>query len=345
MSRLRPGLLSELGAQLPVIAASMAGGPTTAELVVASSTVGTLGFIAGGYKTPDRLADEIHQVRARTELFGVNLFAPNPVPVDAEAFGAYRTALQPWADRYGAELPQQPQEDDDAWDAKLQLLLKDPVPVVSFTFGLPPQQTIRAFQRAGTRVVQTVTSRAEAQQAAAAGVDALVAQSPCAGGHWGTWSPGGSVPSITAAQLVAEISPVVPCPVWAAGGLATSYSVREVLAAGAEAACVGTALLRCPEAGTQPAHRRALASAAYAETVVTRAFSGRPARALRTEFTDAMTPAAPLGFPALHHLTTPLRRASAAAGDPTALNLWAGTGWRHAAEEPAAGALRRLAGA
>jgi NAD(P)H-dependent flavin oxidoreductase YrpB (nitropropane dioxygenase family) len=77
-------------------------------------------------------------------------------------------------------------------------------------------------------------------------------------------------------------------------------------------------------------------------TVVTRAFTGRPARGLRNTFTDRYSDAAPLGYPALHHLTRPIRRAAAAAGDPEPMHLWAGTGYRHATDEPAATILARL---
>ena len=77
--------------------------------------------------------------------------------------------------------------------------------------------------------------------------------------------------------------------------------------------------------------------------MVTLAFTGRPARALRNRLADRHGPTAPLGYPALHHLTRPLRRAAAAAGDPELLNLWAGTGHREARDEPAARTFARLA--
>lgn len=78
--------------------------------------------------------------------------------------------------------------------------------------------------------------------------------------------------------------------------------------------------------------------------MLTHAFTGRPARGLRNEFTDRFAGLAPYGYPALHHLTSPLRRAAAAAGDPERLHLWAGAGYRYATEEPAGAILARLAG-
>ena len=107
---------------------------------------------------------------------------------------------------------------------------------------------------------------------------------------------------------------------------------------------VGTVLLRTAESGTSHTHREALADPRFTSTVVTHAFTGRPARALANHFTDRYDPIAPLGYPALHHLTSPLRKAAAKAGEPELVHLWAGTGYRKARNEPAAATITRLAG-
>ncbi len=77
---------------------------------------------------------------------------------------------------------------------------------------------------------------------------------------------------------------------------------------------------------------------------MTRAFSGRPARALETEFVRERDGQAPAAYPEVHQLTSLLRRASAAADDPGLMALWAGTGWQDAADEPAAAVVRHIAG-
>jgi nitronate monooxygenase len=107
---------------------------------------------------------------------------------------------------------------------------------------------------------------------------------------------------------------------------------------------VGTVLLRSPESGASETYKNALADPARTETILTTAFSGRPARALRNEFVSRFHSLAPAGYPALHHLTSPLRKAAAAAGDAEGINIWAGTGYRDATTEPAATILKRLAG-
>lgn len=336
---------AELGATIPVVAAPMAGGPSTPALVTAAAQAGGLGFLAAGYKTPDLLADQIAQVRIHTARFGVNLFAPNPVPIDPAVFAAYVERLRPLAAGFGIDLTDvDPVEDDDAWEAKIDLLVHDPVPVVSFTFGLPLRSVVDRLHRAGTRLLQTVTTPEEAVQAASIGVDGLIVQSWRAGGHSGTLDPRTPPRREPLTDLIRATRDVTALPLWAAGGICTTDEVTAVIDAGAEAAIVGTLLLRTPESGASATYKRALADAARTETVVTTAFSGRPARALENHFVASHTQRAPLGYPAVHHLTSPIRKAAAAAGDSDNINIWAGTGYRSATTAPAADVLRRLAG-
>ena len=338
-----PSLLADLGVRTPVLAAPMAGGPGTPELVVAAAGAGSLGFLAAGYRSTEALDDQIHVVRAHGVPFGVNVFAPNPLPVDPAAYRSYAVAIRAELDRYDLDPPPVPLEDDDHWRAKIDLLVTDPVPVVSFTFGLPSREVVASLRAAGTLVVQTVTSAAEARLATDVGVDALAVQSTAAGGHSGTLTPQ-QLPSPTPlAELVAHVRAAVRVPLLAAGGVAGSADVIAALQAGAEAVMVGTALLLTDESGASAPHRAALVDPTRAATTVTRAFTGRPARALRNEFTDRYDALAPSGYPAIHHLTSPLRRAAVAAGDPERINLWAGTGYRAAQPGPAADVIAALA--
>ncbi len=337
-------MLTDLGITLPVLAAPMAGGPTTPELVIAAGRTGAMGFLAGGYKTPQALADQIATVRAEDVPFGVNLFAPNPLPASNEDYLTYRRALEAEADRYGVHLPAAPIEDDDHWPAKIDLLLADPVPVVSFTFGLPDREVITALRSAGSIVVHTVTSAHEARCAAEAGMQALVVQASAAGGHSATLTPAQTPPDIPAPQLIREVRDATELPLIATGGISEPAHVADALRAGAEGVVVGTALLRTHESGASTVHKDALVSPEFDTTVVTRAFTGRPARALRNHFADHYGPIAPCAYPALHHLTSALRKAATTAADPRLIHLWAGTGHRHAKAEPAADTLTRLAG-
>ena len=143
---------------------------------------------------------------------------------------------------------------------------------------------------------------------------------------------------------MAEIRAVTSLPLVAGGGVVRPEHVAAALAAGADAVAVGTALLLAPEAGTAPANRAALTEPwrgdASADPGVHRA-SRRAA--YRTTSWRGTTTTAPLGYPALHYLTSPIRRASAAQGDPEQVNVWAGSGYREITARPAAEILADLA--
>ncbi|MGZ4583946.1 MAG: NAD(P)H-dependent flavin oxidoreductase [Mycobacterium sp.] len=335
-------MLPQFGMSIPLVAAPMSGGPTTPAMVSAATRAGGLGMLAAGYKTVEAVEAEVNRVRAEGIPFGINLFAPNPLPVDPEIYRAYAAIVQRDADQFGLTLPPDPVEDNDKFDEKIALLLDDPVPMVSFTFGIPPRRVIAGLQKAKSVVVQTVTTPDEAAQARDAGVDMLAVQAVAAGGHSGTLSPRKPLTPVPIAELVERIVATVPLPVMAAGGLATPGAVADVIRAGAAAAVVGTVLLRAEESGASATHQAALTDPAYTETVLTHAFTGRPARGLRNAFIDAHEAQAPLGYPAIHYLTSPLRKAAAAAGKPDYVHLLAGTGYRNATAEPTSDILRRL---
>ena len=86
-------------------------------------------------------------MRATTDRYGVNLFGPSPVPIDPATYAAYRELLLPLAERYAVELPTEPVEDDDGWQAKIDVLVAAAPPVVSFTFGLPDQDSVVRLKR------------------------------------------------------------------------------------------------------------------------------------------------------------------------------------------------------
>lgn len=314
----------------------MAGGPSTPELAAAVSNSGGLGFIAAGYLGANDLGERIKATRALTSApFGVNLFVPS-APTPEDAYRGYVEAL-------AREFPVgEPRFDADDWAAKLDLLAGDPVPVVSCTFGCPSPAEIERLHAAGSEVWVTVTSVAEARVAAEAGADVLVAQGAEAGGHRGGFTdrpeddltdpPG----LLTLLQL---LTAAVALPVVAAGGIATGAAVAAALVAGAAAAQVGTAFLRCPEAGTPALLRDAVVI--DTPTVLTRAFTGRRARGIRNRFLLEHTDA-PAAYPEIHYATGPLRAAARAEGNADAVNLWAGQAHTLAPELPAAELVAKL---
>jgi nitronate monooxygenase len=212
--------------------------------------------------------------------------------------------------------------------------------VVSFTFGCPDATVVARLHASGSDVWVTVTIPDEAEQAAAAGADALVVQGLEAGGHRGGFSDPPDAEEVGLLALLALVRARLALPLVAAGGIADGAAVAAVLCAGAAAAQLGTALMLTPEAGTPAPQRAALSQ--RGQTALTRAFTGRSARGIVNRFMREHTEA-PVAYPDVHHLTAPIRAAARAAGDAEAINLWAGQAHELARSAPAAEIVEAIA--
>jgi nitronate monooxygenase len=324
----------------PIVCAPMGGGASTPELAAAVSEAGGLGFLAAGYKAPDAVAKDVAAVRALTARpFGVNIFAP-PADADAGEVDRYAARLAADAERAGLELGR-PRHDDDGWEAKLALVAAERVPVVSFAFGCPQRAIVEELRDAGCEVWVTVTTPAEAREAAVVGADALVVQGVEAGAHRGSFddSAPGDIGLLALLQLVRA---QVDLPLVAAGGIATGAGVAAALAAGAWAAALGTAFLRTREAGTSAVHRAALGT--EEPTALTRAFTGRTARGIVNRFLREHSAHAPSAYPDVHYVTAPLRAAARERNDPDLLHLWAGQAHALTRDASAGALVEELAG-
>jgi nitronate monooxygenase len=319
-----------LGCDVPIVQAPLGGGSGTPELAAAVGEAGGFGVLGGGYLDPDDLAAVLSRTRSLTKRpFGVNLFLAPPPRRTGSA--AARAALARVAEELGldAPVPERPRQLPDP-AAQLEVVLGSDARLVTFAFGVPSRDVVRALQDAGRLVGGTAQSADDARRLAALGVDLVVAQGAEAGGHRGGLSgpeDSGDVPGLVA--LVPAVVDAVDLPVMAAGGVADGRGVAAALVLGAQAVALGTAFLRTPEAGTGEAYRRALAAADETSTVTTSAFSGRPARGLPNAYLRAFDGDEPVDvpdFPVMNYLSRPLRSASAAAGSAEAQSLWAGQG-------------------
>ena len=297
-------------------------------------------FLAGAYLTPERLRDDIAALRAVTpKPFAVNIFEPSPdIPSMLQDAIGYAALLAPWAASAGVELGT-PRYDEDFFDAKVDVLVEAAPALVSFAFGWPSAEVVARLQAAAVEVWVTINEATEVEWAQELGVDGLVVQGWEAGGHRGGPVDTGSTQSALL-PLVEQVAGHTTLPVMGAGGVMTGADAASVLRAGASAVAFGTAFLDCPEAGTAPVHRHALTH--RTGTTVTRAFTGRSARALTTTWTELFSEAAPAAYPHVHHLTSPLRVHGRATGEAELVHLWAGTGHSRLRQLPAAQLARTL---
>jgi nitronate monooxygenase len=316
----------------------LAGGPSTPELAAAVSEAGGLGFLATGYQSPDAVRVAIARTRAMTSApFGVNLFCLRETAVDEQQLADYARSLEPEAARHGVRLGT-PQFEDDAYADKLELLIEQEVAIASFTFGCPSPEVVERLHEREIAVWVTVTEVDEALLAESAGADALIVQGVEAGGHRGSFADADGTADVSLLPLLRLVAERSPRPLVAAGGIADGAGVAAVLVAGATAAQIGTAFMRCPEAATSQPHRDALAEPG--RTALTRAFSGRRARGIVNRFLAEHSADAPSAYPHVNHLTSALRKAAREAGDADAINLWAGQAYPLTQERPAAELVR-----
>lgn len=315
-----------LGISLPIVGGPMAGGPSTPALAAAISEAGGIGVLGCGYDSPDAIRAAIGEVRRRTaNPFGVNLFVPTPHEVDEAVVAEAIEALGPFAARYDVDLVAEPPYAED-FAAQLEVIVAERVPMFSFTFGVPDAEPMAALREAGIVTCGTATSLGEATALRDAGVDVICLQGTEAGGHRGGFigPPEDSLVGVSA--LVTEVRDALDLPLIAAGGIMDGRGIAAALVAGADAAQLGTAFLRCPEAGTSAPYRQALEAARDTDTVITKAFSGRAARGIRNALSDALAEVVVPDYPVMNKLTRELRRRAAAAGDSSVLSLWAGHG-------------------
>jgi nitronate monooxygenase len=335
-------LLDELA--IPIIQAPMVGA-SDAALAIAVSRAGGLGSLAAGALAPADIGPAVDAVRAASgdAPFAVNLLmAPRAAP-DAATVERAIERLAPWYAALGAPEPAAPNQFAPDFEAQLEALIAAAPPIASFTFDVLAREQVEALQRAGSYVVGTATTVAEALAWAEAGADGICAQGSEAGGHRGDFLADIEASLVGTFALVATIRAACDLPVIAAGGIMDGRGVAAALALGAAAAQMGSAFLLADEAVTSAPWRRAIAAAPDDPTRLTRAFTGRYARGVENRFMREMrdverdVPA----YPVQNRLTQPLRAAATEAGEADMMSLWAGQAVRLAEAAPAADLVQK----
>ena len=327
----------------PIIQAPMSGSATPA-LASAVCNMGGLGSLACEAMTLPEVRIAAATMHAATnQPFNLNFFIQAAPTTDAAVLQRTRQRLRPWYSALGLGEP--PSELPDLAAAfgeeHLSLLLEVRPAVVSFHFGAPSPAAITALKNAGIVLISTATTVAEARSLEACGMDAVIAQGWEAGGHRGSHKPTGPGQGVGTLALVPQVADAVRIPVIAAGGIGDGRGIAAAFALGASGVQIGTGFLSCPEAGTDEPRRALLRKARDTDTMVTDAFSGLSARAMRSRFAEEMeNPREPLPeFRQMYALSDPLLEVAAAHEVSFHLYGQAATLNR---ELPAADLLRRL---
>jgi nitronate monooxygenase len=339
----RTDFIELLGLTHPIIQAPMSGF-TPPPLVAAVCNAGGLGSVGCVGQPSDLLREQVAIVRQATNRpFALNFFAHARPRPNFEATARMRARLAPYFDEFGLGPVPEAKDLFPPFDAgQLALALELRPRVVSFHFGLPETTTVQRLKEAGCIILSSATTVAEARSLHAGGADVIIAQGFEAGGHRGSFSGTAGAGMIGGMALVPQIVDAVSVPVIAAGGIADGRGIAAAFALGASGVQLGTAFLGCPEAGVQPLYRAQLRTATDDATELTRAYTGRPARAIRNRFVEEMADSEPLEFPLQASLVSPLWRLPDEATRAAFMPIWAGQAAPMVRELPASQLMETL---
>lgn len=321
----------------------MAGASTPA-MAAAAANAGALGSLGLAFHDPDGAVDEMAAAQAQTNgALNMNFFCHQPPRHDPARLADMRERLQPLYDEYDCGPVKDPAA-TLAFDAPmLEAVLRAGPKVASFHFGLPAPDLLDPLKSAGIVILSSATSPKEARMLEDQGADAIIAQGWEAGGHRGVFDPAEGPGEMGTMALVPAIVDAVSVPVIAAGGIGDGRGIAAAFMLGAAGVQIGTAFLNSPEAKSPEAHKKALLASDGANTGVTAAFSGRPARSIRNRYFGAMDGADLPDFPLMNGLTAPLRAATARDGTGDMMALWSGQSVALNREEATGAVVERLA--
>jgi nitronate monooxygenase len=330
---LQTTFVKQLKIKYPMIQAPMAGGVTTSKLVAEAARAGALGMIGAGYLSATSLRTQIQEIKRKTENpFGVNLFVPCPFEQDALAVQHAKQKMASFYQQFaidGSEIILPTEENaQKTYQEQLAVLLKEKIPVCSFTFGIPSKADIQQLQANGTTVIGTATTVEEAQLIEKSGMDMIVVQGSEAGGHRGTFHGPYENGLIGLFALLPQVVDQTTLPVIAAGGIMDGRGLAAALCLGAEAVQMGTAFLLTEESGAHPLHQQMILQHTENQTILTEAFSGKLARGLENAFTKAMQDVEVPPFPIQNTLTQGLRKAAKGKANHEYMSLWSGQALR-----------------
>jgi nitronate monooxygenase len=324
--------------RVPILLAPMAGA-CPPSLSIAVGKAGGLGACGALLMSPAAIKSWASEVRAGSNgAFQINLWIPGPAPLrDVAAEDAIRAFLGHWGPDVAREAGDGTPPD---FAAQCDALLDAGPAIISSIMGIYPPTFVEKMKARGVKWFATATTVTEAKSAEEAGADAIIAQGMEAGGHRGAFDAAEAESrQVGLFSLVPAVVDAVKIPVVASGGVADARGVAAALILGASAVQVGTGFLRCPEAKAPPAWADAIGESLPEQTLLTRAFSGRPGRSVATAYARAAAardapPPAP--YPVQRGLTQAMREAANKANDIDRMQAWAGQSAKLARAAPAA---------
>lgn len=341
-------ILDLFNISVPIIQAPMAG-VSTPDLAAAVSNAGGLGSISIGASSDEQTRLMIEETRSKTEKpFNVNVFCHQPPGRELQAELAWLEHLSPLFQEVGIKAPAALNEIYKSFlesEDTFQLLLQMRPPIVSFHFGIPSSERLRAFREAGIKTLATATNLSEAKLVEDAGINAIVAQGIEAGGHRGMFDPEQLDSEYSTSVLTRLLVSQVNIPVIAAGGMMDGQGIRSVFALGASGVQLGTAFILCPESAANADYRKMLKSDQAYSTRLTAVISGRPARGLPnrlTEYSNTIYCPKPAAYPLAYDAAKVLNAAATGRGSSDFSVCWAGQGAPLAREMPAGKLIEQL---
>lgn len=333
MITLQTPLCEVLNIKYPIIQAGMAGGSTTVELIANVCNAGGLGSLGAAYMMPDDIRKTIKDIRQQTDRpFAVNLFCVEDLntPSDKKHENEVKEVLISLGKNLSITEDHIQFQTPDLFNERFQVLIEEEVPIISTAFGILPDDKMEAVKQRKIKVISMVTTVKEAVIAEKAGVDVIVAQGSDAGGHRSTFdikeNPQGA--NIGTFSLIPQVVENVNIPVVAAGGVMNGRGLVAALALGAQGVQVGTKFLGSKESGIHPLYKKALFNSTEEHTVITKNFSGRPARGIKNRFIEEFdrTGVPPLAYPIQNTATSNIRTEAFKQNQVEYMALWAGQG-------------------
>lgn len=305
-----------LGIEHPIIQAPMAGTSTPA-LAAAVSNAGGLGSHGCATLSPEKLQEDMTALRRATNApTNLNFFCHDLKGMSDTAHDALLAELTPDYVQANVAAPDTlpgPASITPFDQTRLDLLLAHPPAVASFHFGLPDASAVTALKEAGSLILCSATTVAEAVWLEERGVDAIIAQGWEAGGHRGVFLDLEGDSQIGLFSLLPQVTDAVSVPVIATGGIADGRGIAAAFALGASGVQIGTAFVTCAEAAQKELHQNAVTAGRDDSTIVTTAVSGRPARGHRTDWLQRMDNVQSAPYPLMYHYSGPLQQADPAA--------------------------------